>query len=47
MTIIDFNELEEKILPNFKDGEKEMRSSAWTDNLNRMMRNTLALSAKD
>lgn len=45
MAMIDFNELEEKVLPHFKGGEKEMRSSAWADDLNRLMRNTLAPGA--
>ncbi len=42
MVMIDFDSIEEKILPHFKDGRGEMRSAAYIDGANRLMRNTLA-----
>jgi len=43
--MVNLDELEEKVIPRFKGGEKEMRSAAFADDLNRIMRNTLAPGA--
>ena len=38
---IDFNDIEEKIKPHFKGGEKEYRVRTYLDNENRIMRGVL------
>lgn len=39
--MIDFNSMEEKILPEFKGGEKEYHAKMHTDELNKIMYGTL------
>ena len=37
----DYNQIEAKVLPNFKNGEKELRVKMYDDELNKIMRGTL------
>lgn len=43
--IIDFDSMEEKVLPNFKGGEKEMATKMFFDGMNRIMRARLVPGA--
>ena len=43
--IIDFDSMEEKVLPNFKGGEKEMAAKMFFDGMNRILKGRLAPGA--
>lgn len=43
--ILNLNEIEEQVIPNFKGGEKEIRSHMYTDEACKIMRASLAPGA--
>ena len=42
---IDFNAIEEKLIPNFKGGEKEFNVRMFTDSMNKIMKGRLVPGA--